>query len=419
MGSEGSMESMRNASPGKAAILALGKAFPHQLVMQEYLVDGYFRDTNCDDPDLKQKLTRLCNLSSFDCHLLDFVSISIVRNSFLQEDESPVTCKTTTVKTRYVVMSEEILKKYPELAVEGLPTIKQRLDICNSAVTKMAIEASQSCINKWGRPISDITHLVYVSSSEARLPGGDLYLANGLGLRPNTKRVMLYFSGCSGGVAGLRVAKDIAENNPGSRILLTTSETTIIGYKPPSTDRPYDLVGVALFGDGAGAMIIGSNPVLETEKPLFELNTAIQHFVPNTEKIIDGKLTEEGISFKLDRELPLIIENNIKDFCMELMGFVGFSEKDYNEMFWAIHPGGPAILNRLEKKLELSPEKLRASRRALADYGNASSNTIVYVLEYMLDEGKNVKKDENEWGLILAFGPGVTFEGILARNLTV
>lgn len=48
------------ANPGKATILALGKAFPHQIVMQEYLVDGYFRDTNCDNPDLKQKLTRLC-----------------------------------------------------------------------------------------------------------------------------------------------------------------------------------------------------------------------------------------------------------------------------------------------------------------------------------------------------------------------
>ena len=49
------------ANPGKATILALGKAFPHQLVMQEFLVDGYFKNTNCDDPELKKKLARLCN----------------------------------------------------------------------------------------------------------------------------------------------------------------------------------------------------------------------------------------------------------------------------------------------------------------------------------------------------------------------
>ncbi|GAB4838468.1 hypothetical protein Ancab_028012 [Ancistrocladus abbreviatus] len=382
---------MAKASLGKAAILALGKAFPHQLVMQEFLVDAYFKNTNCDDMELRDKLTRLC--------------------------------KTTTVKTRYVVMSEEILKQYPELAVEGLPTVTQRLDICNKAVTQMAIEASKSCINNWGRPISDITHLVYVSSSEARLPGGDIYLAKGLGLRPETQRIVLYFMGCSGGVAGLRVAKDIAENNPGSRILLATSETTIIGFRPPSPNRPYDLVGVALFGDGAGAMVVGSDPILTVERPLFELHTAIQHFLPDTEKIIDGKLTEEGISFKLARELPQIIEDNIEDFCAKLMVNVGFSSDEYNKLFWAVHPGGPAILNRIEKRLDLSPEKLSASRRALADYGNASSNTIVYVMEYMMQESSKMQKreqeEENEWGLILAFGPGVTFEGILARNLTI
>ncbi|KAI4318329.1 hypothetical protein MLD38_032053 [Melastoma candidum] len=375
-------------STGKATILALGKAFPHQLIMQEFLVDGYFRNTNCDDPELKQKLARLC--------------------------------QTTAVKTRYVVMSEEILNKYPELAKEGLPTVKQRLAICNDAVTRMAVEASQACMDKWGRPVSDITHLVYVSSSEARLPGGDLYLAKGLGLSPETSRVMLYFAGCSGGVAGLRVAKDIAENNPGSRVLLATSETTIIGFKPPSAERPYDLVGVALFGDGAGAMIIGSDPDLSMEKPLFELTTAIQHFLPDTEKIIDGRLTEEGISFKLARELPQIIEDNIEGFCKKLMVLAGLS--DYNKIFWAVHPGGPAILNRLEKRLDLMPEKLNSSRRALQDYGNASSNTIVYVLEYMLEESLKTKKDGkkgDEHGLILAFGPGVTFEGILARNLLI
>lgn len=329
--------------------------------------------------------------------------------------------KTTTVKTRYVVMSEEILKKYPELALEGRSTVKQRLDICNDAVTQMAIEAAQACIKNWGRPVSDITHLVYVSSSEIRLPGGDLYLASGLGLSPETQRVMLYFVGCSGGVAGLRVAKDIAENNPGSRVLLATSETTIIGYKPPSADRPYDLVGVALFGDGAGAMIIGSDPVSDTEKPLFELHSAMQQFLPGTDKTIDGRLTEEGISFKLARELPQVIEDSVEGFCEKLMGVKGFDKEWYNKMFWAVHPGGPAILNRIEKRLDLDPEKLNASRKALMDYGNASSNTIVYVLEYMLEESSKMKKvdqEENEWGLILAFGPGITFEGILARNLT-
>jgi predicted naringenin-chalcone synthase len=80
----------------------------------------------------------------------------------------------------------------------------------------------------------------------------------------------------------------------------------------------------------------------------------------------------------------------------------------------------------MEGRLGLAGDKLRASRCALRDFGNASSNTIVYVLENMVEETRQRKAsaaagdgdgDDCEWGLILAFGPGITFEGILARNL--
>ena len=94
MGSEGiTQECSKNvANPGTATILALGKAFPHQLVMQDYLVDGYFRDTNCDDPVLKQKLTRLCNINYFILFIIyyDFdIIIIIIFFFFLSSDRNP------------------------------------------------------------------------------------------------------------------------------------------------------------------------------------------------------------------------------------------------------------------------------------------------------------------------------------------
>ncbi|KAG8391558.1 hypothetical protein BUALT_Bualt01G0200100 [Buddleja alternifolia] len=376
-------QARRVPTPGKATVLAIGKAFPSQLVPQDCLVEGFIRDTKCDDLVIKEKLERLC--------------------------------KTTTVKTRYTVMSKEVLDKYPELATEGTPTIKQRLDIANPAVLEMAKQASLACLKEWKRPATDITHVVFVSSSELRLPGGDLLLAAELGLKNDVGRVMLYFLGCYGGVTGLRVAKDIAENNPGSRVLLTTSETTILGFRPPNKSRPYDLVGAALFGDGAAAVVIGSDPIIGKESPFMELNFAVQQFLPGTSTVIDGRISEEGIYFKLGRDLPQKIEDNIDEFCKKLMKKAGLVE--YNELFWAVHPGGPAILNRLETVLGLDTGKLDCSRRALMDYGNVSSNTIFYVMEYMREELKNKKENGEEWGLALAFGPGITFEGILLRNL--
>ncbi|KAI6702739.1 hypothetical protein NL676_011875 [Syzygium grande] len=375
----------RSPTLGKATILAIGKAFPSQVIPQECLVEGFIRDTKCEDALIKEKLERLC--------------------------------KTTTVKTRYTVMSKEILDKYPELAREGSPTLNQRLEIANPAVTEMALQASLSCIKQWGRPLGHITHLVYVSSSELRLPGGDLHLATRLGLRSDVGRVMLYFLGCYGGVTGLRVAKDIAENNPGSRILLTTSETTILGFRPPNKARPYDLVGAALFGDGAAAAIIGADPLpSHGESPFMELSHAAQRFLPGTHDVIDGRLSDEGIYFKLGRDLPQKIEANIEEFCKGLMATAGLGE-GFNDVFWAVHPGGPAIMNKLENTLKLRSDKLECSRKALMDYGNVSSNTIFYVIENMRDELMKRGGGE-EWGLALAFGPGITFEGILMRSLS-
>ncbi|XP_006396202.2 type III polyketide synthase C isoform X1 [Eutrema salsugineum] len=376
----------RVANQGKATVLALGKAFPSNVVSQENLVEEYLREIKCDDLSIKHKLQHLC--------------------------------KTTTVKTRYTVMSRETLHKYPELATEGSPTIKQRLEIANEAVVQMAYEASLACIKEWGRPVEDITHLIYVSSSEFRLPGGDLYLSAQLGLRHEVQRVMLYFLGCYGGVTGLRLAKDIAENNRGSRVLLTTSETMVLGFRPPNKARPYDLVGAALFGDGAAALIIGADPT-ESESPFIELHCAMQKFLPGTQGVIDGRLSEEGISFKLARDLPQRIEDNVEDFCKKLVAEAGSGSGslELNDLFWAVHPGGPAILNGLETKLKLKPGKLECSRQALMDYGNASSNTIFYIMDKVRDELGKKGRGGEEWGLGLAFGPGITFEGFLMRSL--
>ncbi|KAH9530593.1 hypothetical protein CY35_20G011000 [Sphagnum magellanicum] len=381
----------RHARPGKVTVLAIGRAVPEVMIKNEGLADNFFRDADVDDPVLLAKLRRLC--------------------------------ETTTVKTRYVVINEQNLRENPNFLIEGAPSVGERLRISGDAVTKLGMEAATEAIREWGRLVSDITHLVYVSSSEVRLPGGDLHLAKLLGLRQDVNRVMLYMLGCYGGASGIRVAKDLAENNPGSRVLLVTSETTLIGYRKPSRDRPYDLVGAALFGDGAAAMILGTDPLPVTETPCFELDWAGQCYLPGTETTIEGNLTEEGIIFKLGRELPKIIEANVQPFCDPIIKRVA-GNLQYNDLFWAVHPGGPAILSAVEKQLDLEPRKLQSSRQILADYGNVSSSTCIYVLDHMRKHSlklKEVNEDvdtEPEWGVILAFGPGITIEGTLARSLS-
>lgn len=75
------MQGSKEAYPGKATILALGKAFPNQLVMQEFLVDGYFKNTNCDDLELKQKLTRLCKITQAQLNLISSIYLIISKHN--------------------------------------------------------------------------------------------------------------------------------------------------------------------------------------------------------------------------------------------------------------------------------------------------------------------------------------------------
>ncbi|KAJ9128776.1 hypothetical protein P3X46_034482 [Hevea brasiliensis] len=247
--------------------IAIGKAFPRQLIPQECRVEGCI-------PRIKNNSFKLCCLLQLQSPCISFTP--------------------ATVKRRHTVMSKEILEK-----TEGSPTIKQRLEIANPAVLR------------WQRKQA----LLASRSGEGQEKMSPMY-----------SLLMLHFLGCYGGVTGLRVAKDIAKNNPGSGVLLTTSETT----------RGYT------FGDGAAAVIIGANPVINKESPFMELNHAVQQFLLGAQiNVIDGRL-------------------KIKEFCKKLMSKNGLTE--FNDLFWAVHPGGSAILSRLESTLKLNTEKLESSR---------------------------------------------------------
>ncbi len=71
---------------------------------------------------------------------------------------------------------------------------------------------------------------------------------------------------------------------------------------------------------------------------------------------------------------------------------------------WAVHPGGRAILDRLEEGLELPASALAASRSVLRRYGNMSSATVMFVLAELMAAGG----DPGEPIVAMAFGPGLT-----------
>ncbi|KAK1284694.1 Chalcone synthase 1 [Acorus calamus] len=375
---------------GPATIMAIGTATPPNAVDQSTYPDYYFRITNSEHKaDLKEKFRRMCEKSM--------------------------------IKKRYMYLTEEILKQNPSVCAYMAPSLDARQDMVVVEVPKLGKEAATRAIKEWGQPKSKITHLIFCTTSGVDMPGADYQLTKLLGLRPSVKRLMMYQQGCFAGGTVLRIAKDLAENNRGARVLVVCSEITAVTFRGPSESHLDSLVGQALFGDGAGALIVGADPVEGIERPIFELVSAAQTILPDSDGAIDGHLREVGLTFHLLKDVPGIISKNIEKSLVEAFAPIGI--EDWNSLFWVAHPGGPAILDQVEEKLALKEEKLRATRQVLSDYGNMSSACVLFILDEMrrksLEANAGTTGEGLEWGVLFGFGPGLTVETVVLHSVAV
>nr|P48407.1 RecName: Full=Pinosylvin synthase 1; AltName: Full=Dihydropinosylvin synthase 1; AltName: Full=Stilbene synthase 1; Short=STS 1 [Pinus strobus]CAA87012.1 stilbene synthase [Pinus strobus]prf//2109262B stilbene synthase:ISOTYPE=1 [Pinus strobus] len=374
---------------GFASILAIGTANPPNVVDQSTYPDYYFRVTNNEDnTDLKDKFKRICERSA--------------------------------IKKRHMYLTEEILKKNPELcAFLEVPSLDTRQAMLAAEVPRLGKEAAEKAIEEWGQPKSRITHLIFCTTTTPDLPGADFEVAKLLGLHPSVKRVGVFQHGCFAGGTVLRLAKDLAENNRGARVLVVCSENTAVTFRGPSETHLDGLVGLALFGDGASALIVGADPIPQVEKPCFEIVWTAQTVVPNSDGAISGKLREVGLTFQLKGAVPDLISTNIEKCLVE--AFSQFNISDWNQLFWIAHPGGHAILDQVEASLNLDPTKLRATRHVMSEYGNMSSACV----HFILDETRKASRQNGcstsgggfQMGVLFGFGPGLTVETVVLKSI--
>ncbi|CAL5398406.1 unnamed protein product [Camellia sinensis] len=272
-------------------------------------------------------------------------------------------CDKTTIKNRYFYLSEEILMENPNMCTYNAPSFDARQDMLVVEVPKLGKEAAINAIKEWGQPKSKITHLVFCTTSGVDMPRADFRLANLLGLQPSVNRFMMYQQGCSAGGTVLHLAKDLAENNKGARVLLVCSEITAIAFRGPSDTDHSGLLAQALFADGAAAIIVGSDLVPGVEKPLFEIVSAAQTTLLDSENAMIGTL-----SF------------------------------------------GLYIL------------KLWASRHVLREYGNLTSGCVFFILDKMrkksVENGLKTTGDGLEWAVLFGFGPGLTIETVVLHSVS-
>ncbi|XP_016699952.1 chalcone synthase [Gossypium hirsutum] len=371
-------------------IIAIGTTNPPNCFYQANYPDFYFRVTKSEHmTQLKDKFRRICEKS--------------------------------TIKKRYIQLSEAMLKENPCLIIYKAPSFDVRQDMLVKEVPKLGMEAALKAIKEWGQPISKITHLIFCTSSGIDMPSADHKLANLIGLKPSVQRFMIYNQGCFAGATALHLAKDLAENNASARVLIVCSENMIMSFQPPSETHLDILIGSAIFFDGAATLIVGANPIVSiNECPLFQIVSANQSIIPESDDLLIGKIREMGMEYYLSRNLHQYVSNNIKQCMVE--AFTPFGIREWENLFYIVHPSGVAILNGIEEKLGLNKERLRASRHVLSEYGNMGTPNVIFVLNEMRKmsvlEGKATTGEGLEWGVLFEFGPGLTVETLVLRSFT-
>ena len=131
------------------------------------------------------------------------------------------------------------------------------------------------------------------------------------------------------------------------------------------------------------------------------------HTVADAASLMTWSITDTGFRMTLDRQVPDVLARHVGPAIDDLLTRNGLRRGDVQA--WAVHPGGPRILDVVADRLGLAEGDLDASRRVLAEHGNCSSATLLLVLEELrrrpLEPGAPV--------VAMAFGPGLTLYACL------
>jgi predicted naringenin-chalcone synthase len=283
------------------------------------------------------------------------------------------------------------------------PSTQVRMEYYKEHALPLALQASRLALDCSKCQPSEITHLVTVSCTGFSAPGVDLGLIDELGLPPTTQRVHVGYMGCHGAINGLRAAHGLASASASNRILVCSVELCTIHYAFQwSNER---MLGNALFADGAGAVVLGSTGDRDSSARRWRLAATGSYVFPNTADAMTWSIGNHGFAMTISTELPGLIQANLADWLTAWLAGQGLAVGDVG--LWAVHPGGPRIVEAVAAAMGLTANQTAPSREVLSAYGNMSSATVLFILQSLVYGGGRPPC------VALGFGPGLVAEAVL------
>jgi alkylresorcinol/alkylpyrone synthase len=298
----------------------------------------------------------------------------------------------TGVKTRYSCVP---------LSWHAVPqSWSSRAAVFQKTAADLLERVARQCADQAGMALTDIEAIVTVSTTGLAVPSLDAILANRLGLSPTVERLPIFGLGCAGGVSGLARAARLAQSLPKGNVLLLVVELCTINCR--SSDHSIkNFISTALFGDGAaGVLLQRRSTAAGVGRAMPRIVASGEHMWSGTEDMMGWSIEDDGFGVVLSPDIPRCARYDLRPALDAFLARHGVALSDLSGVI--MHPGGRKVLEAVEGALELPRQAFRHAWDILAEYGNMSSPTALFVLERVLSTGASGRH------LLAALGPGFT-----------
>ena len=334
----------------------------------------------------------------------------------VQTPRMPSLYAATGVHSRRTVLGETVIRDMregtrcsgsPFLPPDGInfpgPTTAERMRLYADEAPLLACRAAGAALYSAQLRGKDVTHLITVSCTGFSAPGVDVAVIRKLGLPPTVERTHIGYMGCHGAFNGLRVANAFSTVQSDARVLLCAVELCTLHYHYKRDMQA--TISNALFGDGAAAVV--GVPKEAAAADAWRVAATGSCLIPDSESAMTWTIGDHGFEMSLSKHVPRLIALHLRPWLESWLHKHGVAIGQVSS--WAVHPGGPRILDAVEESLVLPRGATDVSRAVLAQYGNMSSPTILFILERLRAAGARRPC------VALGFGPGLMAEALLLR----